>query len=162
MNKAEFLSALDESHEDYLELLQKLSDEQLIRSNSIGEWSFKDVLVHLSMWEAEAIKMLFQARQGLTPKNLFSANIDENEQNRVWVEASYDRSLERVMDDFTIIREQTIRRLDAFTEKELSDPARFPWLHGRSLLSMIQEYILDHEKMHAKDLQDWLNRQSIS
>ncbi len=162
MKKAELLTALEESHEAYLESLQGLSEEQLIRPNTVGEWSFKDVLVHLSMWEAEAIKMLYQTRQGLTPKNVFSTEVNENEQNKLWVEASRDRPLERVMDDFAIIRDQTIRRLDAFTEKELNDPARFPWLHGKTLTKLIQEFILDHEEAHARDLQEWLKRQTTA
>lgn len=159
MKKAELLSALDESHETYLELLQGLSEEKLTQPNTVGEWSFKDVLVHLSMWEAEAIKMLFQARQGLTPKNVFTSATNEDEQNKVWVEASRNRPLQRVMEDFTIIREETIRRVDTFTDKELTDSVRFPWLYGSTIAKLIQEFVLDHEKMHIRDLQNWLDRQ---
>ncbi len=162
MKKAEFLATLEDSHESYLESLQNLTEEQLLRPNTVGEWSFKDVLVHLSMWEAEVIKLLYQARLGLTPKNTFSTEVNEDEQNKLWVEASRDRPIQRVMDDFTIIREQTLRRLDAFTDKELNDPARFPWLHGKSLTSLIQEFILDHEQAHARDLQEWLKRQTTT
>jgi len=50
-----------------------------------------------------------------------------------------------------------LRRLDAFDDHELSSPTRFPWL-GKSLASLIYEWVIQHEEDHATDLEAWRRR----
>ena len=70
MTKDELLDALEEERENFMEAIAGLSDEELEQPGASGEWSVKDVLSHLSMWEAELIKLLWQARKGQKPTTI--------------------------------------------------------------------------------------------
>ncbi len=159
MNKEELISALEDSREELLATLEGLSNEQYCADAAVGEWSIKDVLAHLVMWEAETIKLLFQARQGLTPTTVHLKNIPDDEQNKIWHDQTKDRLLERVLADFGAIRGQTILRLDDFSERELSDPTRFVWLRGKTLSQLVVDYVLEHEQVHARMIRAWREHQ---
>jgi hypothetical protein len=160
MDKEELISALEDSREDILEALEGISDEQYLAESSFGDWTLKDLLAHLVMWEAETIKLLFQAHQGMTPTTVHLKNIPDDEQNKIWHSQTKDRPLERILSDFYAIRGQTLLRLDEFSNRELNDPARFAWLRGQTLSQLVVDYVLDHEREHAKMIREWRSRQS--
>ena len=45
----------------------------MIQPGVVGQWSLKDILVHLTLWEAELVTLLFQARQGQKPSHEIDA-----------------------------------------------------------------------------------------
>lgn len=159
MDKEELSSALEDSREELLAALEGLSDEQYCAGGAVGEWSIKDVLAHLVMWEAETIKLLFQARQGLTPTTVHLKDVPDDEQNKIWYEQNKERPLERVLADFDAVRGQTILRLDDFSARDLNDPARYPWLRGKTLSQLVVDYVLEHEQQHARMIRAWRERQ---
>lgn len=155
MDKDELISALEDSHEEILNALEGVSPEQYLAEGSFGDWTLKDLLSHLVMWEAETIKLLFQASQGMTPTTVHLRPISDDEQNKIWLDQTRNRPLERVLSDFYAIRGQTIMRLDEFSNQELNDPARFPWLRGKTLSQLVVDYVLDHERVHARTIREW-------
>ncbi|MBE0411204.1 MAG: ClbS/DfsB family four-helix bundle protein, partial [Anaerolineales bacterium] len=124
MPKSTILKALDESRKQLVSTIEGLSDEDMQMPTLAGEWSVKDILVHLTMWEAEMVKLLWQASQGMKPNTAHFSIVPIDEINAEWFEANLARSLNRVMDDFHAVRKQTIRRLEDFTEDELDNPDR--------------------------------------
>src|SRR3954452_799225 len=44
-----------------------LSDEQLVETGVVGDWSIKDVLAHITTWEGEALKYLPVILEGKRP-----------------------------------------------------------------------------------------------
>lgn len=159
MKKDELITALEDSREEFLSAIEDLPEEQMLVSGAAGVWSIKDILAHLLMWEAETIKLLYQARQGLTPTTVHLNNVSDDDQNRIWHSQLKDRPLDRVLADFSAIREQTIRRLEEFSDKDLSDPSRYVWLRGKTLNQLIKEYILDHEQQHTRAILEWRRHQ---
>lgn len=159
MTKDELLDALEEERENFMETIAGLSDEELEQPGAAGDWSVKDVITHLSMWEAEMIKLLWQARQGQKPTTIHFTPFKRDEVNQQWVQETRERPLERVFDDFESVRRQTIRRVEAFTEKDLNDPQRYPWLKGRPLSEWISADSFRHDAEHAAQIQAW--RQSF-
>jgi uncharacterized damage-inducible protein DinB len=80
MNKKELLALLEESHERVLEAIEGLSTEEMSEPGVMDNWSVKDILAHLTRWEAELIKLLWQTRQGMRPTSLHfnqSHSVDE-------------------------------------------------------------------------------------
>ncbi len=155
MNKDEILDALEDERENMLEILDGLTPEQLIEPGVVGEWSVKDILVHLSLWEAELVKLLWQIQQGQKPTTLHFSKIDVDATNQEWHQTYRDRPFERVFEDFINVRKQTIRRLEKFSELELSSPNHYPWAGQKALEEWVANDSFQHEKEHAIQMKEW-------
>lgn len=149
MNKNELLEKLEQSRSDFLELLEPLTEEEMMEPVLPEGWSVKDVLVHLMLWEAELIKLLFQTQQGVIPQTILNGQEPEDKTNARWYTQHKDRDFDQALKDFDLIRDQTIRRVEAFTDKDLTDPRRYKWLNGKPLWQWIAESTIEHEEEHA-------------
>lgn len=158
MNKVELLEKLERQRESFLQAIEGLSDDDLHASGVVGDWSVKDIMAHLTTWEAELVKLLWQARQGVRPTTIHMNNVPVDEQNERWYQALKARPLERVLDDFHGVREQTLRRVQAFSDKDLTDPDRYPWLGGVPLWRWIAGDSFEHEAEHSADILAWRRR----
>src|SRR5947207_3452035 len=66
----EALRTLDQGHHRLDELLSEASEEDLVRPSTIGggDWSAKDVVGHVAIWEEAAIDALADIRRQEVPK----------------------------------------------------------------------------------------------
>lgn len=161
MTKDELLDALEDEREKLLETIEGLSDEAMLEPGVIGEWSVKDTLSHLSQWEAELVKLLWQAQQGIRPTGLRYTQEEVDAVNAAWQAAHKDRELDSVLSDMQAVRKQTIRRIEGFNNRDLNDAQRWPWLRGEPLWKVIEVDSFGHEAEHAAQIQDWRARRGI-
>lgn len=155
MTKDEIFDALEDERENFLDAIDGLSDEELQLPGVVGEWSVKDIMIHLSAWEAEMVKLLWQAKQGQPPSNPDWTEELVDQLNQEWFEAYHARQLDRVMADFIAVRKQTSRRVEVFTDKDLNDPQRFSWLKGRPLWVWVAQDSFEHEAEHTAQIRAW-------
>jgi len=155
MNKIELIEALETSHETVLTLLEGVPAEELTRPGASGDWSAKDILSHLLIWEAETIKLLYAVQFNRRPETAHFKTISDDEQNKIWFEQFKDRAYDRVWNDYTTIRDQLIERIQLIQEADLQSKSKYSWLKGGSLENLIQSFILDHETEHAITLKKW-------
>ena len=161
MTQDEILDALEDQREAFLEVIDGLSDEQIDQPGVVGDWSVKDIMFHLTLWEAELVKLLWQAAQGVQPTTAHFDKTPVDELNAAWSLQSRNRTLEQVIDDFAGVRKQTSRRLEAFKDKDLNDPQRYPWLENHPLWVWIAEDSFKHEAEHLAQIQQWREAQAI-
>lgn len=161
MNKDEILDALEDVRENFLEVIDGLSDEMLQEPGVVGDWSVKDIMIHISTWEAELVKLLWQVKQGQKPTTVHFSPLDVDERNQEWFKAYHDRQFGRVLADFAAVRKQTSRRVEAFTDKELMDPQHYSWSNGHPLWEWIAEDSFGHEEEHIGQIKEWLSRRSF-
>ena len=155
MKKSDLIEALETSHETFLTLLEGVSVEELTQPRVTGDWSVKDLMSHLLIWEAETIKLLHFAKMHRKPDTAHFKTISDDEQNKIWYEQFKDRPYERVWNDYTTIRDQTIERISEFSDADLNNASLFPWLKGQSLAQLITSFILQHEAEHTETLKAW-------
>ncbi len=163
MEKMEVLTALREGRERFLQAIEGLSEEMMDEPGVNGDWSVKDVMAHLTRWEAELVKLLWQARQGITPSGpAVSATSQEvDELNARWFKEDRARLLPQVLEDFRGVRTQTIRRVEAFSEEELSNPKRFDWLGGVPLWKWIAIESFEHDEEHLSQIRTWREQRGV-
>ena len=155
MHKEEIIRALQEGREELLDSIDGLSDEAMVGESVFDDWTVKDILAHLTMWEAELVKLLWQARQGQKPTSVHFSNVSMDEQNAKWHRQNKDRPLERILDDFHGVRLQTIRRVEALSDADMTDPNRYPWLEGTPLWKWIASDSFEHEAEHLAQIREW-------
>jgi hypothetical protein len=154
MDKEEIIQTLEDSRENFLDAIESLSEEEMEKP-VFDQWSVKDILAHITMWEAELVKLLFQARQGIKPSTVHFSKESVDKRNEKWYRQNKDRSLEQVLDDFYGVRNQTIRRVEAYSNKELNDPNRYTWQQGTPLWRWIASDSFVHENEHAAQIWAW-------
>jgi hypothetical protein len=155
MNKSELLNALKMEQQHMSKTIADLSDEAMETPGVIPGWSVKDILVHLTLWEAELVKLLWQASQGIKPTTIHFRDVSVDETNERWHEENKTRPLERILVDFNGVRKQTIRRVENFPEKALTDPDHYPWLGGTPLWKWIAIDTFEHEAEHISQIESW-------
>ncbi|HNB51255.1 MAG TPA: ClbS/DfsB family four-helix bundle protein [Anaerolineales bacterium] len=160
MNKTELIEKISQSHDDFLELLEPFSEEEMVAPSLPDGWSIKDVLVHLMLWEAELIRLLFQAQQGRVPQTALISDEPDETINARWYAQHKDHDLEQALKDFDLIRDQTIRRVEAFSDTDLTNPRRFRWLDGKPLWQWVLSSTAEHEEEHAPNLRKLISEKT--
>ena len=155
MNKSELLEALKKGRQRMSDTIEDLSDEEMEAPGVMPGWSVKDILVHLTLWEAELVKLLWQASQGVKPTTVHFRDISVDETNARWHAENKTRPLDRTLVDFDGVRKQTIRRVESFPEKALTDPDYYAWLDGTPLWEWIAKDTFEHEAEHIPQIEHW-------
>jgi hypothetical protein len=158
MNKDEILEALEDEREKFLDAIEGLNEPELLQPGVVGQWSVKDLIAHITLWEAELVKLLWQTAQGQKPTTVHFSGVDMDARNAAWYQEQKDRSMERIVADFAAVRKQTSRRVEAFSDKDLNDQSRFSWLRGHPLWEWIAEDSFAHEAEHTAQILDWRKR----
>lgn len=158
MNKRELLDELESSRERILELIDDLEDAAYEEVGVNGAWSLKDVLAHLTRWEAELVKLLWQISQGQAPTTAHFSGISTEILNEKWLSEMRSRPLRIILEDFHNVRNQTMRRLEAFSEQELNDPKFYRWLSGKPLFVWVAADTFEHEIEHYPQIKGWKER----
>lgn len=159
MKKEELISVLTTGRDDFLKILQGLSDQEMETPGVVEQWSIKDILVHLTRWEAEIVKLLWQATQGIKPSTAHFRGTSIDDVNKRWYEESQSRTLKIVMSDFLGVRKQTLRRVEEISDSVLTNPKQYTWLEGKPLWEWIAEDSFEHEAEHGDQIRVWLNKQ---
>ncbi len=161
MNKSEIINRLQTSRQNFNEAIQDLPQESLEEPGVLDNWSIKDILIHLTFWEAELIKLLWQTSQGQKPTSAHFGASTVDELNERWYLENRARPFERVLADFQGIRKQTLRRIETFKESDLKNPRRFRWLQDQPLWEWIAADSFEHEEEHAEQIRVWRERKQI-
>jgi uncharacterized damage-inducible protein DinB len=158
MNRRQALDALRASRAALLEAIDGLTPERLLQPRAVGEWSVRDVLQHVSLWEAELVRLLAHVEQGRRPTgDALSRRPDFAKINARWQAETRDRPLESVLEDLHGVRRQTIRRIEDLSEGELTRVRPEAWLHGNPLWRWVAEYSFEHELEHTEQIRTFRN-----
>ena len=142
---------IDQAWSDFLDSFAGLPDAQLTRRGTLGEWSVKDVLAHVTTWEEEALKHLpTVASGGRTRRYAAEGGIDAF--NARMAAAKAHLSLAEVLRQL----EETHLRLVEYVRATPTDQ-----MAGRS--RFVRRLRLDtyrHYRLHADAIRAW--RQSLT
>ncbi|MGA2821442.1 MAG: ClbS/DfsB family four-helix bundle protein [Anaerolineales bacterium] len=153
--KVELLARLKQNRQELLETIAGIPESVMIQPGVVGQWSLKDILVHLTLWEAELVTLLFQARQGQKPSTVQVSTVAVDEINARWYEENRERSLDRAVADLAAVRQQTVRRVEEFSEADLTRSDRFAWAGSKPLSVWIAGDTFVHEAEHLEQIRKW-------
>ena len=83
MKKQQLLNKLDQAWVSFKESYSGMSEAEMMKPGIMGEWSVRDILAHVTVWEEEALKYLPYALEGRRPpryKDLYGGIDDFNAQ----------------------------------------------------------------------------------
>ena len=145
-SKEQLLDALDNSREKLLIAIEPLSDEALQEKQAVGEWSVSDLLVNITAWEAELVTGLMRLGQNKRPDRLLEALKEPSTYDKERFAENQDRDLDQVFLDLQRVRIQVEEWILEFSERELTNPRRYPWLKGKAVKEIIAAAAFEREE----------------
>jgi hypothetical protein len=146
------LRRLDAVWTAFQESYAGMTDAQMMEPGVMGEWSIKDILAHVSIWEEEALRHLPVIMAGGTPPRYITyGGIDAF--NARMVEQRRGLTLPDVRNQL----EETHRRLIAFIESAPADQFAGDTRARRRL----RLDTFGHYPLHTAAIREWRERQPI-
>ena len=151
MNREQLLNRIDKTWTAFTESYAGLPEERMIEPGVAGDWSVRDLMTHISIWEDETLKYLpVIIEGGRLPRYAAQGGIDAF--NARAVEARRGLTLAEVKDQL----EETHRRLLAYVqsvpEEQFATETRF-----RHRLR-VDTY--SHYPEHTEAIRHWRERMS--
>ena len=161
MDKTTLLRTIQTEYAHLEALIAPLSEAQLSTPSSEEQWSIKDVLAHIAVWEQICARWLEEFLRGETPQP--SERLDMDSNNRIYRE-NRDCSLSEVRLLMRSAHEQFLQQVELLTqtysEEDLNAEHRFAWTEswpGYSLVAAIADNSYEHYQEHAQHIRHLLD-----
>jgi hypothetical protein len=162
MYKTAFLNKLREENDQWEALLAEIGEDRMDTPGVAEQWSIKDIVAHLTGWRRRSVARLQAAarheREFASP---WPPHLETDDEINAWIfDANHKRSVREVLDDSRQSFQDLVAAIDAFSDEELQDPQRFPWMEGEQLRATM--YFEHFHEEHEPDMRAWLARQQTS
>jgi uncharacterized protein (TIGR03083 family) len=153
MKRQKLLEKLDNAWAEVKESYAGLPEARLTEPGVTEEWSVKDVLAHLTIWEEEALKYLpLIIEGGRPPRYVTYGGIDAF--NAQTIEKKRSLPLSEILRQLDATHRQLIDYLKSVPEEQFTTETRF---RHRLRLDTYSHYPL-----HARMIRDWRERAAIT
>lgn len=147
MNKQTILRKLEQAWEAFTSSFAGLSADQLQTPGVVDDWSVKDLIAHVSLWEEEALKHLPMVLQGGRPPRYSTLYGGIDAFNARMTKQTQSLSLDIVLQQADKTHQQLIAYVQSVSDDQFTTETRF-----------IRRLRLDtyrHYPIHTKAIQEW-------
>ena len=158
-SKAEMLQAIRDEAARWDALLAEIGEERMTQPGAMGDWTFKDVVAHMTGWRTgETLHYLDAARRGDKPAAPpWQEDFTTDEANQWIYERNHDRPLRDVLQESRQSYRQIEEALAAVPEQDLIDPNRFEWMEGEALGPLVVAFRHWREE-HEPGIREWMRK----
>jgi uncharacterized protein (TIGR03083 family) len=158
-SKSEALDLIREERQALEAVLRRIGEESMLAPGVQGDWSVKDLLAHMTVWEQRMVRWIGEALSGETPEIAQEGFTwdDLDRMNEQTYQEYKDRPLGEIMSEFRASFAEALGTVEAMAEDDLFDGDRFTWRDGDPLLRMVAANTWWHYKEHREDLERWLS-----
>ncbi|NWG17203.1 MAG: ClbS/DfsB family four-helix bundle protein [Chloroflexi bacterium] len=153
MKKAHFLARLQAERQTWEDVLALIDEGYMGEQGVSGSWSVKDIIGHVAWYEEQMAAIL--ENRALDVSDLWFRSLEER--NTAIVEQNRQRPLHEVREDARRAFERLMAAIEALSEEDLTDAARFPdmpldWVPWRAIAA--NSYA--HYHQHLPEICHWL------
>lgn len=159
--KQHILAALREVFGQWENLLDNLGEEQITTPMAPSEWSIKDVITHLWIWQQRSLARSEAARFDREPvypewPDVGNPDAENVDLLNAWIFTNHhDLPWAQVRQEWRAGFLRLLNSAKQIRERDLLDGSRYAWLDGYSMADvLIGSY--DHHKEHLDHLREWL------
>lgn len=159
--KAHLLDTLRTARQALEAALARLDDRTLAETVIAGDWTGKDIMVHVADWERRFLRWVEIGRRGEIPERPEPGIswAEEDRLNQSVVEGARARSLDEVRAGFAAAHRAIYEALAAMSEDELFVPGYYAWTGDEPLANIVHGVTEDHYAGHTADILAWLRHQ---
>lgn len=156
-DKATLLADMHAGYNAFVRLLALLAPEQMTIPGVNGNWSIKDNIAHLTVWQQRVINMLQAIRQNVDLPDP-TPDMTEDESNELFYQQFRAEPLASVLAQFHTTSQRFIEEVEATSQEDLRKP--LGWLDNRSVWEYIPGNQYEHFQEHAHIIRVWLAQNS--
>jgi hypothetical protein len=158
MSKSQLLSEIQNEQAAWEALLSAIDEADMTEPGVAGEWSIKDIVVHLTGWRRRTVGRLQAAlHHQPEPAPPWPPHLQTDDEINAWLVASNrDRPLSAILQEDRAVFQQLVDTLSAFPEAELMDLLRFKWLEGEPPSGAV--FFAHFHEEHEPDIRAWLSK----
>jgi hypothetical protein len=168
IGKTDVLARIDQERAWWNGLLDEVGEERMERPGAAGDWTFKDVVAHLSGWQRRTLDRLAAGRDGRpAPPSPWSAALGKMEDdddakleriNAWFYERNKGRPTAEVVAESRRQWDDLREIVAGWSEADLNDPARLPWPGGGTLAeSVLSGDLFGHfHEEHEPAIRAWM------
>jgi hypothetical protein len=139
--------------------LSDLSDQEMLETGVVGDWSVKDLLAHLVDWEQRFLDWYQAGLRGdviQIPAPGISWR-ELNKLNQLIFEAHKDQPLDEIKADFHASYQQILQTVQAIPEEDFFTVGRFAWTRESNLAAYILANTANHYRWAKDQIRAWVN-----
>ena len=142
------LELVQNTYADLMDLVASLSPQEKTKKGGLKLWSAKDMVAHLNFWERHFINQLENFAK--SEKIPMAGDYLDQVNDGVLYE-HMDQTLEDSLSEYQQIHTELLKKYEAFSVEDLSDPKKFAWLEGRPMSDRILGNSVWHPQSHIAD-----------
>ncbi len=149
--KTELLAELDKEWANIERVCAVLNENEMLAPGVQGEWSVKDILVHISAWEKYLLDRLGYVMTGQHPQYPVMTTWDDVHRfnAQVYTE-NKDRPLASAVIEFRSLYRGVMTVLEALDDKTLDQPYSYDFPDDQlTLLQLIKANTYEHYREHC-------------
>jgi hypothetical protein len=155
VEKAELLARIQAGYAQFEALLAGLSEAQMTTAGVNGNWSIKDNIAHLTVWQNYMREQLQGVIADKKPGDFMPGLSSEDEQNEHIYQENKARPLSDVLATFRASYQQALEAVQTIREESLNKP--FPWSEGDNpIWPFIVGNTYGHYEEHGDIIRRWL------
>lgn len=164
MKRNKFLHTLRNERQHFEELLAQVGSEHMEVPGVSGDYSLKDIVAHVTVYERALVQWLDRARVGKVYIDPIVDQRDVHARNAQIYAFNKDRSPEEVLADFKSTYDALEAAVEKLTNEELNDETLTAWFveprwgGARPLWQCIALDSYEHHNQHIPDMERWLSK----
>lgn len=153
LTKRELQALLWQMRADLEQLIAEIGPARMDQPGAMGEWTYKDMVAHLTDWRWWSVERLEGALQNEEPSppwgGEWSEDADIDRINQQFYEAARGKSLAEVLSDSRATLDRLESALLAIPDADLTTINRYPWLPNYPAAAIITGSV-GHLREHAE------------
>jgi hypothetical protein len=152
--RADVLRSLDHSWSELQQVVDSLSEPEMVEPGVVEDWSVKDLLGHMAFWSQRAANTLTEVSAGRADQ--VSGPEDEaalNEWNARESAAREGKNLPQLREEWELAHQAARAALEAFPEDKLDQPFK-----DHTVVFSFGADTFAHYHEHATQIRSWLRQ----
>lgn len=150
-------ATIDIERQAWRDLVAEVGERRMTEPGPMGEWSFRDLVVHLLGWRERTIARLEAVAAGQPdPPDPWPAGLEDDDAINDWYQAQGEgRSVSDLLADADASYGRLAAALAAIPASTLTDPAAIPWLDGAAAVDV--DWLSHLHEEHDASIRAWLD-----
>ena len=148
--------AIAAEHDAWRALIAEVGEDRMNEPGPMGEWTFRDLMVHLLGWRERTIARLEAVADGRPdPADPCPADLADDDAVNDWIQADgADRPVREVLDAADASYDRLAAALAAVPAAILTDPHAITWLDGVAAVHV--DWLSHLHDEHDPSIRQWL------
>ncbi|MFX0094390.1 MAG: DinB family protein [Candidatus Hodarchaeota archaeon] len=159
INKEALINHLQAERSRIESMLAELTHEQMEKPGVQGDWSVKDIIAHLIVWERRGIEWIKSAVQNQEPEvPLPRSGLDMAALNMKTYEENQNRPIEDILSEFHETFSYLMKQVQILDEEQLNKTVQAKWT-GNTLVPVkhMIAWRFVHYQSHGRHIQTWFD-----